>query len=154
MSDTLPELAKVYVPADNEGDLDFALSQGQIQNLLGDAISEAEAATTAAITAYAEAPLEADAAEEGFRRVVQRKEIPSDIPVVALSLGDRPAIKLFELLVEAGLASSKSEARRLVQQGAVSVDRERRLDPTWLRESGEVLIQVWKLRFARVQIRS
>lgn len=91
---------------------------------------------------------EADAAGEGFRRVVQRKEIPSDIPVVDLSLGDRPAIKLFELLVEAGLASSKSEARRLVQQGGVSVNQERLADPMTPIVAGEHLIQVGKRRFA------
>jgi tyrosyl-tRNA synthetase len=85
--------------------------------------------------------------------VVQRKEIPSDIPGIDLELADRDSIKLFEVLVEAGLAPSKSEARRLVQQGAVSIDGERLSDPTRVLEPGEMLIQVGKRRFARVQIR-
>ena len=96
----------------------------------------------------------AESARTHFQSVVQRKEIPSDIPAVELVLGDRSGLKLFEVLVEASLAPSKSEARRLVQQGAVSVDRERRLDPTCVLETGEVLIQVGKRRFARIQIRS
>ena len=94
----------------------------------------------------------ADAAGEGFRRVVQRKEVPSDIPVVAISLADRSTIKLFELLVDAGLASSKSEARRLVQQGGVSLDQERLLDPMTPISAGEHLIRVGKRRFATAVI--
>ena len=93
------------------------------------------------------------AARENFQRVVQRKEIPSDIPGIDLDLADRDSIRLFEVLVEAGLAPSKSEARRLVQQGAVSIDGERLSDPTHVLERGEMLIQVGKRRFARVQIR-
>jgi tyrosyl-tRNA synthetase len=94
----------------------------------------------------------AAAARAHFERVVQRKELPDDLPEVDLSLAGRDAVKLFELLVEASLASSKSEARRLVQQGAVSVDRERCEDPTRPLESGNWLIQVGKRRFARVRI--
>jgi tyrosyl-tRNA synthetase len=95
----------------------------------------------------------AESAEANFQRVVQRKEIPDDIPAIDLVLGDRTALKLFEMLVEAKLAPSKSEARRLVQQGAVSVDTERQEDPTQAFEAGEMLVQVGKRRFARIQIR-
>jgi tyrosyl-tRNA synthetase len=95
----------------------------------------------------------AGSARAHFERVVQRKEVPTDIPTVDLELGDRSSLKLFEVLVEAGLAPSKSEARRLAQQGAVSVDRERISDPTCVLEPGEKLIQVGKRRFAKVQIR-
>jgi tyrosyl-tRNA synthetase len=95
----------------------------------------------------------AGSARAHFERVVQRKEVPTDIPTVDLELGDRSSLKLFEVLVEAGLAPSKSEARRLAQQGAVSVDQERISDPTCVLEPGEKLIQVGKRRFAKVQIR-
>lgn len=96
----------------------------------------------------------AESASAHFRRVVQRKEVPTDIPGVEVRLGDRPTLKLFEVLVEAHLASSKSEARRLVQQGAVSLEGERQSDPTRVLEAGEILIQVGKRRFARVDIRA
>jgi tyrosyl-tRNA synthetase len=94
----------------------------------------------------------ADAAREQFRRVVQRKEVPDDIPAVVVSLGERSEIKLVELLVEVKLASSKSEARRLVQQGGVSVDRERVEEPNRPILTGEWLIRVGKRRFARVSL--
>jgi tyrosyl-tRNA synthetase len=67
-------------------------------------------------------------------------------------MGGRGRLKLFELLVEAKLAPSKSEARRLVKQGAVRIDRERVMDPMEALEVGEVLVQVGKRRFARVKI--
>jgi len=95
----------------------------------------------------------ADAAADEFRRVVQRKEAPSEIPSVDLSLSGRASVKLFEMLVEAGLAPSKSEARRLVQQGAVSLEGERQSDPTRSFEVSESTVQVGKRRFARVRIR-
>ena len=94
----------------------------------------------------------ADAAGEQFRKVVQRKEMPDDIPEVGVELGGREALKVFELLVEADLAASKSEARRLAQQGGVSIDQARVSDPTALVEAGEHLVQVGKRRFARVRI--
>lgn len=54
-----------------------------------------------------------------FKRVVQERGIPSDIPGVIVTGGER---RLVDLLVEAGLATSKSEARRLIQQRGVTVD--------------------------------
>jgi tyrosyl-tRNA synthetase len=90
--------------------------------------------------------------QEHFRRVVQRKELPNDIPEVCLSIGGEGGSKLFEILVGADLAPSKSEARRLVQQGAVSLDQARATDPTQILPAGEYLIQVGKRRFARVQL--
>ena len=94
----------------------------------------------------------ADAAGEQFRKVVQRKEMPDEIPEVDVALGGRDGLRVFELLVEAKLAASKSEARRLAQQGGVSIDQERVSDPTALVAAGEHLVQVGKRRFARVRI--
>jgi tyrosyl-tRNA synthetase len=96
----------------------------------------------------------AEAAQAHFQRVVQRKEIPEDIPAVDLVLADRTALTLVEILCEAKLAPSKSQARRLVQQGAVSIEGSRQEDPTRLLEAGEMLVQVGKRRFARIKIRS
>ena len=54
-------------------------------------------------------------AEEHFERTVQRKEVPEEIPE-ALS-GE-----LLAMIVEKGLAKSKSEAKRLIAQGAVDIN--------------------------------
>jgi tyrosyl-tRNA synthetase len=64
--------------------------------------------------------------------------------------------KLSRLLADVpGLASSVAEARRLIAQGAVRVNGDRVNDPNFsvdLTEAGrEVVLQVGKLRFVRVQ---
>lgn len=95
----------------------------------------------------------ASAARRQFERVVQRKELPDDLPHVELTLGERSGVRLFEVLVEAELASSKSEARRLVQQGGVSVDRAKAVDPVAPLSPGIYVVQVGKRRFARIEIK-
>lgn len=57
-------------------------------------------------------------AEEHFEKVVQRKELPEEIEEFQLT-ADMP---ISRLLVEAGRVASRSEANRLIQQGAVSID--------------------------------
>jgi len=96
----------------------------------------------------------AQQAQEHFRQVVQRKQLPKDIPEVSLSLDGAGGSRLFEVLVDATLAPSKSEARRLVAQGAVSIDQERCKDPTRVLAEGEFLIRVGKRRFARVRLKA
>ncbi len=58
-------------------------------------------------------------AEAHFERVVVKKELPEDIPEYAVGAGKH---RLVDLLVAAGLIDSKSEARRRIRQGAVSID--------------------------------
>ena len=95
----------------------------------------------------------AEQAEAHFDRVVRRREQPEEIPEVEIvRSGDD--MWLPKVMVEAKLASSSSEAVRLIQQGAVHVegvkvsDRDHRV-PT----SGPVLIQRGKRRFAKVHFR-
>ena len=57
-------------------------------------------------------------AEEHFRTVFQQRELPADMPELRLS----QPISLSDLLTETGLAPSKSESRRLVQQGGIKLD--------------------------------
>jgi tyrosyl-tRNA synthetase len=64
----------------------------------------------------------ADEAEEHFRRVFVHKEMPDEIEERTVRF---EVWELKALLVELGLASSKAEARRLIEQGGVSVDGER-----------------------------
>ncbi|MEB3188613.1 MAG: tyrosine--tRNA ligase [bacterium] len=92
-------------------------------------------------------------AEEGFVRQFQQRELPTDIPEVRIPASDRP---LANLLVEAGLAASASEARRLVAQGGVK--RHDGAEPVVLTDAlapvtlgpDPVLLQVGKRRFAKV----
>lgn len=89
-------------------------------------------------------------AQEGFEEVFARGGVPEDVPEHAAD----PEAPLFKLLTRAELASSNSEARRLVQQGAVSVDGERRDDPYEPLEARPepYLVKVGKRRFARFRV--
>ena len=63
----------------------------------------------------------ANAAEANFEQVVQRRDLPDEMPEIALT--DVAGLPVNRLLVQTGLAASNSEARRLVSQGAVEVIR-------------------------------
>lgn len=69
---------------------------------------------------------EAEKAQQQFINVVQKGELPADIPEKKLS---KKEYWICDLLVEVGLASSKGEARRLVEGGGVSVANQKMLDP-------------------------
>ena len=88
-----------------------------------------------------------DGAAQEFDRVFSKKEAPESVPEHKAS---KSPIQLVELLAEAGLAPSKKEARRLLEQGAVEVDGKRVSEKDSLNVKGPVLIQVGKRRFARI----
>ena len=88
-------------------------------------------------------------AEEEFNRRFVKKEIPDEISEITVNAGSHI---LAQLLADVGLAASKSEARRLIQQGGVKADGDKveqaNLNVTV--DSKGVLIQVGKLKFLRV----
>jgi tyrosyl-tRNA synthetase len=90
----------------------------------------------------------ARAAEEHFERVVQRGEVPEEIPEHSLPGGD--PIHLPALLADA-FELSTSEARRLISQGGVKLDGDAvsELDVPRARLEGAVL-QAGKRRFVRL----
>lgn len=92
-------------------------------------------------------------AENEFKRIFQQNKIPTEIPPVLLSKKENAGdINILALLLKTQLVSSKSEARRMLQQGAVRVDGERVVDSDlgicW--RNGMVL-QVGKRRFASIK---
>jgi tyrosyl-tRNA synthetase len=90
----------------------------------------------------------AEAGEAHFTRVVRRHEAPEEVPEVPLPGGD--PVHLPELLVGLGVGS-RSEARRLIEQGAVKLNGEQlgALDVARGTLAGG-LLQVGKRRFARL----
>ncbi|HHJ52316.1 MAG TPA: tyrosine--tRNA ligase [Caldithrix abyssi] len=87
-------------------------------------------------------------AEAHFDQVFVKKDIPDDIPEVAVG---QDQMRIDDLVVFAGMAKSKGEARRLIQGGGVSLDGEKITDPfhTVRIKKGQVL-KVGKRRFARL----
>ena len=103
-------------------------------------------------------PEAAAAAREEFERVFQQRESPQDIPEFAADLNSEgvsnPDAEGFEadiarLLVDAGLAASRAEARRLLQQNAVTIDGERSAGERARIAYGSV-IRVGRRRFVRI----
>ena len=85
-------------------------------------------------------------ASEGFDKVFRGKEVPDDIEVANVKKGKL----LIEVLVENGLFSSKSEARRVVEQGGVKID-----DITVTSaeaKAKEGICKVGKRKFLKIQI--
>ncbi len=98
-------------------------------------------------------PEEAERAREAFDRVHRRRELPRDVPSIDLPAGEEGgAVWIAHALRDAGLASSSSEAVRLIDQGAVRVDGEVVSDRDRRLARGEYLLQRGKRRFARVRV--
>jgi len=70
----------------------------------------------------------AQEAQEYFERTVQKKELPEEMP--RITLPNDTLISYVDLLLQTGLASSKSDAKRLIEQGGVEVDNERITEPS------------------------
>ena len=89
-------------------------------------------------------------AGEEFQLVFRDRQAPTEIPEMRLKWGSRP---LFSLLTEAGLATSRSEAERLIKQGGVEVDGhvEKDVKRMIALNPGDLLpLRVGKKKFLRV----
>jgi tyrosyl-tRNA synthetase len=104
------------------------------------------------IVAQFHAPPDADAAQQAFERQFQRGELPEDIPDFAI---DQP-MNIVDFITASGIASSKSEARRLIAGGGVYViadgDKVRVTDFGKQIDSAQSpIVQVGKRKFARAR---
>src|SRR3989344_3550515 len=89
-----------------------------------------------------------EAAEE-FERIFKRHELPENIQEVSITIKPR---KLIELLMQAGLASSRSEARRKVLENAVKVDGKVKKDPEEVIDVYEgAVVQYGKRNFRKIK---
>ncbi len=105
----------------------------------------------------------ANEAEKQFEKLVQRKEVPDDMPEYRISfnrfreflvqIGQTPnrhsVVNMNRLLVEIGLAKSHSEAGRLIAQGAVEIGGEK-LTSNVAPVKDIFIIKVGRRRFAKV----
>ena len=87
---------------------------------------------------------DAAAAAEHFEKTVQKKELPEEIQEHKII----PGMGISRLLVDAGLAASRSEANRLIQQGGVTIDGEKVTDMNLETPKG-VTIKVGKRRYLK-----
>ncbi len=90
----------------------------------------------------------AKAAAEAFTRQFQKGEAPEYMPEFFFPRG----VPIIDILTGASLAESKSEARRLIQSGAVYVEQEKVSEAKKTLDTGEYKIRCGKLRWALVRI--
>jgi tyrosyl-tRNA synthetase len=89
-------------------------------------------------------------ASKHFATVHSKKEIPDNMPEYAVSFEKS---WICAVMKEVGLVKGTSEARRLIQQGAVKINEEKLSDENLNLSKGSFIIQTGKRRFAKVEIK-
>lgn len=120
-------------------------------------VNEAKERLAWELTALIHGKDEADKALAGAKAAFGGGGDRSAMPTVSLPRSKFEAgYPVLDLFVDAGLSSSKSEARRLVQQGGATVgadiwaDEKTPVGPSALDEDGELILRAGKKRYARV----
>ena len=89
----------------------------------------------------------ANQAEDRFKSVFQKGQIPSDILTVEVV---KEGLDIAAVVVENGLVQSKSEVRRLVSQGGVKINGEKATDLNNIPDEAELVIQIGKKKFIKL----
>jgi tyrosyl-tRNA synthetase len=94
----------------------------------------------------------AERAQRDFTARVSEKAVPDELPVRVIHV-DGAGLRVANLLKEAGLTASTSEANRKIEEGAVKIDGARVTDRTLTLGAGEEhVFQVGSRRFARLKL--
>jgi tyrosyl-tRNA synthetase len=97
-------------------------------------------------------PSGAERAHKNFIARVSEKAVPDDLPLKVIAV-EAAGLRVANLLKEAGLAASTSEANRKIEEGAVRIDGARITDRgLTLKPGAEHVFQVGAKRFARVRL--
>jgi tyrosyl-tRNA synthetase len=93
-------------------------------------------------------------AEEEFDKIFIKKDVPDEMPEFMIPEA-KEGIGIIDLITQIKFAPSKAEARRLVQQGGVSIDGEKILDfKNVVSSEKDFVLKVGKRRFAKILIGS
>ena len=118
------------------------------QETKGLAPREAKARLAREIGALYHGAPAAKKAEQEFNRIFREKQLPSNIPRVALKAKE---LSLLDLIIQTGLAHSKAEARRLVEQRGVKINGE--TQENWraaVKIQEGTVVQAGKRRFVEI----
>jgi tyrosyl-tRNA synthetase len=98
---------------------------------------------------------QSEAAEQHFKTVFQNKGIPDVISTIEVASSELTygEIGIIELIIHANFAASKSDARRLVQQGAVKLNCAKVDTINKFKIKEGTILQVGKLKFGKVTIK-
>ena len=103
------------------------------------------------LTGQFHGPQGARKAQENFERVVQRREAPEDVVRIVLEGTSSHVLKMSipDALLSTSLVKSRSEAKRLISQGAVEVDGEKVVSESVELRAGS-MIKVGKRRYIKI----
>jgi len=94
---------------------------------------------------------EAIKAEEEFDKIFIKKDVPDDMPEFEFPELNE-GLNIIELILKVNFAPSKSEARRLIQQGGVSINGQKIEDFNHqIISDGEFVLKVGKRKFAKIK---
>jgi tyrosyl-tRNA synthetase len=105
------------------------------------------------ITSELHSPAAADEAKIAFAKQFREGEQPEEIEVREVGKDGQREINIVELLRDSKLATSRSDALRLVKQGGVKVDGSRANLETMVPTATEPVIQVGKRQYTRIRWR-
>jgi tyrosyl-tRNA synthetase len=136
------------------------LPKDQIQDLTsveGAALREAKRVLAYEVTTLLHGQAAADEADAASRALFgggARSIDDPTIPTTAISAADAEGLQIADAFVRAGLASSRGDARRLAQQGGLSINDQRveNVDTPIDLSSGAVLLRAGKKRFMRLTV--
>ncbi|WP_372858606.1 tyrosine--tRNA ligase [Pseudoalteromonas sp.] len=96
---------------------------------------------------------DAQAAHDDFIQRFQKKALPDEIPELTVNI-DEDTILIANLLKEASLVASTSEAMRMIKQGAVKLNGEEKITDTKLEvaKGTTAIYQVGKRKFANITV--
>ncbi|MEK6651288.1 MAG: tyrosine--tRNA ligase [Bacteroidota bacterium] len=104
------------------------------------------------IVALYHSEVDARSAEEEFDRIFIQKSLPDEVEEITLA-GDQVPPTILALLSQTKLAASNSDARRLIEQGGVTIDGEKVSNPLApIPAVTEFIVKVGKRRFLKVLI--
>ncbi|MGO2319865.1 MAG: tyrosine--tRNA ligase [Vibrio toranzoniae] len=92
---------------------------------------------------------DAEAAEQEFVNRFAKNQVPDDMPEFEFEAG----LPIANVLKEAGLVNSTSDAMRMIKQGAAKLEGAKIEDSKFVPEAGTAVYQVGKRKFARITIK-
>jgi tyrosyl-tRNA synthetase len=129
--------------------LTTSVPESEIASLLAGHPRDAKVALGRALVARYHGEEAGAAAADRFRKVFSEKQVPEAMPDLAIA---EEELAIIDLVVKAGFAKSRGEARRLVEQGGVTIDGGKVTDiGAKVKITGGAVLRVGKLGFARLK---
>lgn len=131
-------------------DVDVVKVKSEIKNGKNPKLAKEELAFSITKDFHSEAKAREALAE--FQKVFQQKGAPADVPLFAIHPGADGKVDVIKLLFDSALASSMTEARRLLEQGSVKLNHSSRIQQRFVHLNENDILQVGPRKFVKILI--